>query len=64
MGSSQPLSNSSRCQRRAQSGMCDTDFGRSNASAAARHVLVEEGDELRAECLDIGIKGELHGTPR
>jgi hypothetical protein len=28
------------------------------------HVLVEERDELRAECLDVWIKGELHGTPR
>src|SRR6478735_10010648 len=33
-GSSQPLSNSSRCQSRAHCGMCDTDRGRSKVSAA------------------------------
>jgi hypothetical protein len=34
-GTNQPLSNSSRCQRRAQSGTCDEDRGRSSASASA-----------------------------
>src|SRR5258705_779665 len=33
-GSSQPLSNSSRCQSRAQRGMCDTDRGRSWVSVS------------------------------
>src|SRR5258708_2915040 len=33
-GSSQPLSNSSRCQRRAHCGMCETDRGRSSVSLA------------------------------
>src|SRR5919205_4147551 len=34
LGSSQPLSNSSRCQSLAHCGMCDTDFGRSSVSAS------------------------------
>src|SRR6185312_11791488 len=33
-GSSQPLSNSSRCHFLAQVGICDTDRGRSNVSAS------------------------------
>src|SRR5215218_7062463 len=33
-GSSQPLSNSRRCQSRAHCGMCDTDRGRSSVSAS------------------------------
>jgi hypothetical protein len=34
-GSSQPLSNSSRCQRRDQAGMCAVEVGRSVASSTA-----------------------------
>src|SRR4029077_20940058 len=33
-GSSQPLSNSNRCQSRAHCGMCDTDRGRSRVTAS------------------------------
>src|SRR3954453_13155146 len=33
-GSSQPLSNSSRCHLRAHCGMCETDLGRSSVSAS------------------------------
>src|ERR1700682_5242678 len=33
-GSSQPLSNSSRCQSRAHCGMCDTDRGRSSVCSS------------------------------
>src|ERR1700730_4950362 len=35
LGSSQPLSKSSRCQSRAHCGMCDTDRGRSSVSLAS-----------------------------
>ena len=30
----------------------------------SRQVLVEERRELGAECLDVGVKRELHATPR
>src|SRR6476660_2082962 len=60
-GSSQPLSNSSRCQSRAHCGMCDTDRGRSwvsvsdgrlssrNAENAARNSSTSES---KVSCIE------------
>ena len=66
-GNNHPLSNSSRCQRRAHSGMSELeprsveDIGRAEEFG---QMTVQERYELGAECLDVGIKGQLHGTPR
>ena len=40
--------------------MCDTDFRPLLGLGLRRQMLVEEGRELGAELLDVGIKSQLH----
>ena len=62
-GSSQPLSNSSRCQCRAQSGYVTGGPRALERLASVGQMLVEERGELGTERLDISIERQLHGAP-
>jgi hypothetical protein len=43
--------------------MCELEPGRSNVSALRGQMVVKEGHEFSAERLDVGVKGQLHGSP-
>src|SRR6476646_8109970 len=49
-GSSQPLSNSSRCQSRAHCGMCDTERGRSSVSAGEGRCSSRNAENSARNC--------------
>ena len=59
-GSSQPLSNSSRCHCRAHGGTSDDDRERSHRVGLGGQVFVEKRDEFGAERFDVSVEGQLH----
>ena len=62
-GSNQPLSNISRCQLRAHSGMWLLDTGPLQRVGLGRQVFVQKRHEVRAEGLDVSVESQLHGAP-